>query len=89
MNIIIVMIPLSFIILVGAVAAFFWAVNNDQFDDMDSPGLLPLSDERDDDDITDEAVEGAVKESTVDLGSDLAATASLERGNGEHNTEAR
>lgn len=49
MNIIIIMIPLSFLILLGAVAAFFWAVNNDQFDDMDSPALLPLSDERDDD----------------------------------------
>ena len=29
--------------LAGAVA-FFWAVNHDQFDDMDTPGLLPLAD---------------------------------------------
>lgn len=51
MNIIILMIPLSFLILGGAVWAFFWAVNNDQFDDMDSPGLLPMSDERDEDEV--------------------------------------
>lgn len=52
MNIIIIMIPLSFLILLGAVGAFFWAVNNDQFDDMDSPGLMPLSDECDDDPLS-------------------------------------
>lgn len=45
MNIIIVMIPLSLLILMGAAVAFFWAVNHDQFDDMDSPGLLPMSDD--------------------------------------------
>jgi cbb3-type cytochrome oxidase maturation protein len=45
MNIIIVMIPLSLLILIGAAVAFFWAVNHDQFDDMDSPGLLPMSDD--------------------------------------------
>lgn len=45
MNIIIIMIPLSFLILIGAIIAFFWAVNHDQFEDMDNPALLPLSDE--------------------------------------------
>ncbi|MGH8174280.1 MAG: cbb3-type cytochrome oxidase assembly protein CcoS [Rhodanobacteraceae bacterium] len=44
MNILVVMIPLSLLLLVGAVAAFFWAVDNDQFDDMESPALLPLAD---------------------------------------------
>ena len=44
MNILIIMIPLSLFILIGAIAAFFWAVNNDQFDDMDSPGMLPMTD---------------------------------------------
>jgi cbb3-type cytochrome oxidase maturation protein len=38
------MIPLSFVLLIGALVAFFWAVNNDQFDDMDTPGLIPLDD---------------------------------------------
>lgn len=44
MNILLVMIPLSIVLLIGAVAAFFWAVNEDQFDDMDTPGLLALDD---------------------------------------------
>lgn len=44
MNIILIMIPLSFLILIGALVAFFWAVNHDQFEDMDSPALLPVSD---------------------------------------------
>ena len=45
MNIILVMIPLSLALLIGAVVAFFWAVDNDQFDDMETPGLLALDDE--------------------------------------------
>lgn len=45
MNILLVMIPLSIVLLIGAVAAFFWAVNHDQFDDMETPGLLALDDE--------------------------------------------
>ena len=44
MNVLLVMIPLSFVLLTGAAAAFFWAVDHDQFDDMDTPGLLPLDD---------------------------------------------
>lgn len=44
MNIILIMIPLSLFVLVGAAAMFFWAVNKGQFDDMDSPALMPLSD---------------------------------------------
>jgi cbb3-type cytochrome oxidase maturation protein len=44
MNILLVMIPLSIVLLIGAVAAFFWAVNHDQFDDMDTPALLALDD---------------------------------------------
>ena len=44
MNVLLVMIPLSFVLLIGAVFAFFWAVNHDQFDDMDTPGLIPLDD---------------------------------------------
>src|SRR5690606_23633854 len=44
MNALLVMIPLSLVLLVGAAAAFFWAVDHDQFDDMDAPALLPLED---------------------------------------------
>lgn len=44
MNVLLVMIPLSLLLLAGAAAAFFWAVDHDQFDDMDTPSLLPLDD---------------------------------------------
>ncbi len=44
MNILLAMIPLSILLLIGAGIAFFWAVDHDQFDDMDTPRLLPLED---------------------------------------------
>jgi cbb3-type cytochrome oxidase maturation protein len=46
-NILVVMIPLSILLLAGAGFAFFWAVDHDQFDDMDTPALLPLLDNPD------------------------------------------
>jgi cbb3-type cytochrome oxidase maturation protein len=45
MNAVLVTIPMALLLLLLAVGAFFWAVDHDQFDDMDTPGLLPL-DER-------------------------------------------
>lgn len=57
MNIILVMIPLSLVLLAAAAFAFFWAVNHGQFDDMQSPGLTPMSDnlpEEDEEDGEDE-----------------------------------
>ena len=45
MNILVVLIPLSILVLIGAAVAFFWAVEHGQFDDMDTPGLLPLVDD--------------------------------------------
>ena len=45
MTILIVMIPLSILLVLGAGIAFFWAVDHDQFDDMHTPALLPLLDE--------------------------------------------
>lgn len=47
MNILLVLIPLSLLFLIAAGVALFWAVDNGQFDDMDTPRLLPLTD-RDD-----------------------------------------
>ena len=41
------LIPLSVLILVGAGVALFWAINRGQFDDLETPGLLPLSDSDD------------------------------------------
>jgi cbb3-type cytochrome oxidase maturation protein len=46
-NILLLLIPLSLLFLAFAVWAFFWAVNHDQFDDMDTPALLPLADSTD------------------------------------------
>ena len=45
MNILLVMIPLSILLAIGAAIAFFWAVDHDQFDDLDTPKLLPLLDD--------------------------------------------
>jgi cbb3-type cytochrome oxidase maturation protein len=44
MNILLVLIPLTILFGLGAVIAFFWAVDHDQFDDMETPRLLPLLD---------------------------------------------
>ncbi|HNT39548.1 MAG TPA: cbb3-type cytochrome oxidase assembly protein CcoS [Rubrivivax sp.] len=45
MNILVVMIPLSIVLLIGAGLAFFWAVEHQQFDDLETPRLLPLLDD--------------------------------------------
>ena len=42
MNAVLVTIPLALLLLVLAVGAFFWAVDHGQFEDTDTPGLLPL-----------------------------------------------
>jgi cbb3-type cytochrome oxidase maturation protein len=47
MNILLALIPVSILLVVGAGIAFFWAVDHDQFDDMDTPALLPLLDDPD------------------------------------------
>jgi cbb3-type cytochrome oxidase maturation protein len=45
MNILLVLIPVTLVVIGVAVALFFWAVNHQQFDDLDSPGVLPLMDD--------------------------------------------
>ncbi len=45
MSIIYVLIPLSVILMVFAIGFFFWAVKNNQFDDLDSPALDMLDDD--------------------------------------------
>jgi cbb3-type cytochrome oxidase maturation protein len=45
MNILLVLIPLSLILLGLGIAAFFWAVRNDQFEDLDSPAWKILLDD--------------------------------------------
>ena len=45
MKILFLLIPLSLVLLGIAVWAFFWAVGNGQFDDLDSPAYRILMDD--------------------------------------------
>lgn len=45
MNIIYILIPLSVLLMLLAIGAFFWAVRNDQFEDLDTPALDILDDD--------------------------------------------
>lgn len=45
MEVIYLLIPLSLVLVAAAIAAFFWAVNSGQFDDLDSPALDILQDD--------------------------------------------
>lgn len=44
MTILLILIPITLLFVIAGGCAFFWAVNHDQFDDMDMPSLLPLAD---------------------------------------------
>ena len=44
MSILLVLIPVTLLFVVIGGIAFFWAVNHDQFDDMETPALEPLAD---------------------------------------------
>lgn len=44
MTILFVLIPLGLALTAAAIWAFFWAVSNGQFDDLESPGWSILSD---------------------------------------------
>ena len=46
MNIIYVLIPLSLLVISVAIVFFFWAVNNDQYDDFDSPSKHIILDDK-------------------------------------------
>jgi cbb3-type cytochrome oxidase maturation protein len=41
------LIPLSILLLIGAGAALFWAIERGQFEDLETPALLPLLDSDD------------------------------------------
>lgn len=45
MNILFLLIPLSLLLLSLAVWAFFWAVKNDQFEDLEGPAYSILFDD--------------------------------------------
>jgi cbb3-type cytochrome oxidase maturation protein len=40
------LVPLGLVLCLLAVAAFFWAVNNGQFEDLDVASVSPLEDDR-------------------------------------------
>ena len=44
MSILFVLIPLAVLMLGVALAAFFWAVGHDQFDDLETPALRAIRD---------------------------------------------
>ena len=44
MSSLVLLIPLSILLLVGAGIALFWAIDHGQFDDMETPALLPVFD---------------------------------------------
>jgi cbb3-type cytochrome oxidase maturation protein len=46
MSIVYLLIPLGLVLVAFGAWAFFWAVGNGQFDDLDSPGWSVLDDER-------------------------------------------
>lgn len=48
MEIIYVLVPLGLMLLVAAIWAFFWAVKNDQFDDLEGPAYSILFDDPED-----------------------------------------
>ncbi len=45
MSIALLLIPLALLLLVAAVVAFFWAVDNGQFEELDAAASMALDDE--------------------------------------------
>lgn len=46
MSILLALIPISLLLLIAAIAAFAWAVRSGQLDDLDTPALEVLGDDR-------------------------------------------
>jgi cbb3-type cytochrome oxidase maturation protein len=44
-NVILLLIPLSIVLLAAGIAALFWAIDHAQFDDLETPALMPLTDD--------------------------------------------
>ena len=49
MDVIYLLIPIALLLIIAAVAAFFWAVRNHQFEDMEGPAHSILFDEQPED----------------------------------------
>ena len=48
MQILYLLIPISVVLIAAAVGAFSWAVKHRQFDDLESPAMIPLLDDNED-----------------------------------------
>jgi cbb3-type cytochrome oxidase maturation protein len=46
MNILLALVPISLLLLLVAIGAFLWAVRRGQFDDLDTPAVRMLHDDR-------------------------------------------
>ncbi len=44
MNALLILVPITLVLAGLAVGLFFWAVNHAQFEDLDTPKILPLLD---------------------------------------------
>lgn len=64
MNALLILIPITLVLVIVAVGIFFWAVNHAQFEDLDTPKVLPLLDDM----PKDHAVERDKSESLVRSG---------------------
>lgn len=62
MEIIYLLIPLAFLLVVAMAAIFFWAVKSGQFDDLDGPGFRVLDDDEENPEHRQEAVNEVRKE---------------------------
>lgn len=47
MTMLLILVPVSLLLVGVAVWAFFWAADQGQFDDLDTPAITPLLDEAD------------------------------------------
>lgn len=66
------LIPVSLIFCALAVAIFFWAVNNGQYDDLDGEGeRILFGEEDDDDDVVSAAEQLSEASQDVEKGKDL------------------
>lgn len=45
MNILFVLVPVSLLLVGAAIYAFFWAVDNGQFDDLDTPSFTAIEED--------------------------------------------
>lgn len=45
MIVLLILVPVSLLLVGLALWSFFWATDDGQFDDLDTPGLAPLLDE--------------------------------------------